>query len=596
MKDDAEWKICKISPQSSAGLQEINENEYQQTMERTITERAVVGIPESESMDSVELDRLLDSLSRDSDQETDKLSAFALFSNFEDQLKKEREEAMLEIKSRVSNDLSHFESARQKLRELLNPIKRSEVAEREEKKIEGKKAEVTLICDRCKDVDLEALIEDNAELRRKLDDVQSEHSDNKFKCICEMRYEVDKMKLQENSLLETISFKKERLETLATQCHDVELQIEQNKIKLCDRLSEVKKIDSLLISAEETFKSKCKQIQEYEMDSKRADGKGKKMREDVKTLSAKINETEKRIKSLHSQLAQLQNECRQKEQAVLKERSTLVKLDDVAVKLRSEIKNLKDEIQMLSESSKYHRSEVEARQRQVQALILAEKQFDEELKQQRRDSNAQMQAVATEVERTRTLKLVADDYLKEAQSISDTLQTLRASKTSVDKELEELKQSLECAESQLESELDRLEALRESVKNVQGERHLVAKTLMSQVQRDRTKIRALLDDIEAQSLVVCEAMYIKTLITRDTKQLERDAYCAGEKNVQQEVFDLEHKIDHYKQLIAALGTKIKQADGDDDFDEQVIRLTYHRMRLIGENEIDCSRPGRNDTK
>jgi len=111
-------------------------------------------------------------------------------------------------------------------------------------------------------------------------------------------------------------------------------------------------------------------------------------------------------------LTKLQAECRSKEEDVLKQRNTMVYLDDTCVKLRSEIQHLKDELQMLAESLKFHRLELEERGKEERALKMDEQQAEKQLEAQRRVTEAQKQTVATEMERSKALEFVAHKCLK----------------------------------------------------------------------------------------------------------------------------------------------------------------------------------------
>lgn len=147
------------------------------------------------------------------------------------------------------------------------------------------------------------------------------------------------------------------------------------------------------------------------------------MRDETRLSSTRHSEAEKRAKSLHSQLAKLQAECHTKEEAVLKQRSTMVHLDDTGVKLRSEIQNLKDELQMLAESLKIHRQELEERGKEARALKMDEQQAEKQLEAQRRVTEAQKQAVATEMERSKALEFVAHNCLKVQNSVFSLAKT-----------------------------------------------------------------------------------------------------------------------------------------------------------------------------
>lgn len=136
------------------------------------------------------------------------------------------------------------------------------------------------------------------------------------------------------------------------------------------------------------------------------------MREVARSTSSKIPEEEKRAKHLQAQLAKLQDECRAKEKAVLKQHSTMVQLDDTGVKLRSEIQNLKDELKMMVDSLKFHRLELDERGKEARALKMDEQQAEKQLEEQRRATEAQKQAVATEMEHRKTLESVSFDCLK----------------------------------------------------------------------------------------------------------------------------------------------------------------------------------------
>jgi chromosome segregation ATPase len=127
-------------------------------------------------------------------------------------------------------------------------------------------------------------------------------------------------------------------------------------------------------------------------------------------------------------LTKLQAECRTKEEEVLKQRSTMVYLDDTCVKLRSEIQHLKDELQMLAESLKFHRLELEERGKEERALKMDEQQAEKQLEVQRRVTEAQKQTVATEMERSKALEFVAHKCLKVPNSVFPLTSTLKSLK------------------------------------------------------------------------------------------------------------------------------------------------------------------------
>jgi hypothetical protein len=128
-------------------------------------------------------------------------------------VKAEREEAVKEPCR--AKEVNHFDAAREKLHNLLHKPDEQEphheikaVAEAAPEEIAG--------CRRCKDVDLDVLLEENQILKRKLAHSQAENKEE-FTCKCQMKQKVDKLKREEQALLETIALKLERMDALKAQ-------------------------------------------------------------------------------------------------------------------------------------------------------------------------------------------------------------------------------------------------------------------------------------------------------------------------------------------------------------------------------------------
>jgi len=121
---------------------------------------------------------------------------------------------------------------------------------------------------------------------------------------------------------------------------------------------------------------------------------------------------------------------------------------------------------------------------------------------------------------------------QEAEDMSKALKRLRLSKKTVGAELQELKRQIGCKEAEIESEVDRLETLKQTQQNLSEGRNNAGEILLQQVRRDRAKIKAQLDEIEALGALLCEAIYIRSLVERDNNALEdalEHSTCAEDK-------------------------------------------------------------------
>lgn len=117
------------------------------------------------------------------------------------------------IKERVSKDVNHFEAAQQKLHNLLH---RTGEQEAKEIKAAAEAPPEEIGCRRCRDIDLDVLVEENKILKRKLAQCQAENKEE-FTCKCQMKQKVEKLKREEQALLDTIALKIERLASLKAE-------------------------------------------------------------------------------------------------------------------------------------------------------------------------------------------------------------------------------------------------------------------------------------------------------------------------------------------------------------------------------------------
>jgi hypothetical protein len=129
-------------------------------------------------------------------------------------LKAEREEAVKEpCRERAAKEVNHFDAARQKLHNLLHKPGEQEP---HEIKAAAEPPPEEIGCRRCNDVDLDVLLEENKILKRKLAHSQAENKEE-FTCKCQLKQKVDKLKREEQALLETIALKLERMDALKAQ-------------------------------------------------------------------------------------------------------------------------------------------------------------------------------------------------------------------------------------------------------------------------------------------------------------------------------------------------------------------------------------------